>query len=631
MESRRRSGKLAVILHADIAGSTTLVQQDEDLAHERIQATFQRFRETIKKYHGHVRELRGDALLAEFERVSDAVPAALAFQAEQSGYLANLDDVMVPQVRVGIAMGEVIVADNTVTGAGVALAQRVEQLAQPGGLCITGAVHESLPQRMSFVQTNLGEQQLKGFDEPVHVYRIEAKSSKSIPPPEKRAQPEAAVKPSKLIIATIAVALIVVGGAIFWIKPRIHQEEPASIANMAFPLPEKPSIAVLPFTNLSGNPDQEYLADGLTEEIITTLSKSPNLFVIARNSTFTYKGKPVEVKQVAEEQGVRYVLQGSIQLSGDRIRINTQLLDALKGHHLWAERYDRDFNDIFVLQDDITQNIMVALEVELTQGEEVRVMHARAPKPEAFVYLQRSRAHYYRFNKQDNAIARELAMKAIEISPEYPDAWEWMGWYHFNDYRFGWSTDGQGSFEQAEAVAREAHKLDPRISGTNGLLGALSLYRRDYDQAISHYRRAVELAPSNAIMIGGLAWVLCYSGYPKEAIPLLQKAMRLSPYYPAWIVGTLGLAYMMTGDYPKAIAANQQLIERKSLLQFGYSRLAAIHAVLGDDEKAKTYAAELLRINPDFSVSKWADVLIYRDQEALDWELNALRMAGLPE
>jgi tetratricopeptide (TPR) repeat protein len=247
------------------------------------------------------------------------------------------------------------------------------------------------------------------------------------------------------------------------------------------------------------------------------------------------------------------------------------------------------------------------------------------------LYLQQSRVHYYRFNREENAIARDLAMKAVKTSPEYPDAWEWLGWYHFNDYRFGWSADPTRSLKLAEEAADTAFDLDDKVSGVNGLLGALSLYRGEYEQAISHYRKAVEFAPSNAIMIGGLAWVLCYGGYPEEAIPLLQQAMRLSPYYPAWMVGTLGLAYMMTGNYPNAIVANEQLIERKSMLQFGYSRLAAIHAVLGDDERAASYAAELLKVNPNFSIAKWSNVLIYRDKELLDWELNALRAAGLPE
>ncbi len=585
--------KLAVILHADVVGSTALVRQNETLAHERIQNAFLRLSEIVTAYGGVAHEIRGDALVAGFSRASDAVCAALRFQQTNTEHNSQLADGLVPEVRVGIALGEEVFADDTVTGSGVVLAQRVEQLSEPGGVCVTAAIHEAIPPRMPFVQESLGEHQVKGFEEAVRVYAISLQDGAKLP--ATGAIPKPRKRPTTRWVAAIAIAVLVVGGGLLaWLRPWAPQEEPASAERMAFPLPEKPSIAVLPFSNLSGDPDQEYLSDGLTEEIITTLSKSPNLFVIARNSTFTYKGEPVEIKQVAEEQGVRYVLQGSIRLSGDRVRINIQLIDALKGHHRWAERYDRDFNDIFALLDDITQNIMIALEVELTRGEEVRLMHGRAPELEAFVYVQKSRIHYWRFNKQDNAIARELARKATEISPEYPDAWEWMGWYLLNDYRFGWGADRQESFKQAEVIAQKAYKLDPTVSGVNGLLGALNLYSGDYDQAIAHYRKAVELAPSNALMIGGLAWVLCYAGYPKEAIPLLQQAMRLSPYYPAWMVGTLGLAYMMTGDYPKAIAANQQLIERKSLLQFGYSRLAAINAVLGDDEKAKMFAAELL-------------------------------------
>jgi adenylate cyclase len=568
--------------------------------------------------------------LAEFERASDAIPAALAFQAEQANNNAQLNDHIQPKLRVGIALGEVIVADNTVTGAGVVLAQRVEQLAEHGGVCITGAIHEALPQRMPFEQENLGEQKVKGFEETVRVYRVTLRPGEVIPPPENTHKPKAS-NTLGISAAVAAIVLLVTGGLAFWFQPWSPEEEPASVERMAFPLPDKPSIAVLPFDNLSGKPDQEHLVDGLTEEIITTLSKSPNLFVIARNSTFTYKGKAVEVRQVAEEQGVHYVLEGSVQRSGDRIRINAQLIDALEGHHIWAESYDREFDDIFALQDDITQNIMIELEVELTQGEELREIHSRAPSSEVFVYMQKSRAHYYRFNKEDNAIAREMAKKAAEISPDYPDAWEWMGWHHLADFRFGWSADRQNSFERAEELADKAYKLDPAIAGTNMLLGALSLYSRQHDEAISYFRKAVELAPSNANAIATLAWGLCYEGSPEEAIPLLNQAMRLSPVYPAWYAAALGLAYMMNRDFPKAIAAHEQLIERKSLLQFAYSRLAAIYAVQDNEEKARAYAAELLKIKPDFTVSGWSKALIYQHQENLDWELDALRKAGLPE
>jgi TolB-like protein/class 3 adenylate cyclase len=606
--------RLAAILAADMVGYSRLMEADEagTIARQKAHRA-ELIDPKIDEHHGRIVKTTGDGMLVEFASVVDAVACTVAIQRAMVEREADVPEEQRIQYRVGVNLGDIVIDDDDILGDGVNVAARLEGLAEPGGICIPRKVFHEVRNKLDVGYEFIGEQRVKNIETPIPVYRVLLE-----PDLAGKVIGENRLKPS----------LWPLGAAVAAVIPDV---EPASVEDMAFPLPDRPSIAVLPFDNLSGNTDQDYLADGLTEEIITTLSKSPNLFVIARNSTFTYKDKAVEVKQVAEEQGVRYVLEGSIQRSGVRIRVNIQLIDALVGRHVWAEIYDRQFGDIFALQDDITQNILIALEVELTQGEEVRLMHLRAPKPEAFVYLQKSRAHYYRFNSKDNAIARELAMKAVEISPEYPDAWEWLGWYDFNDYRFAWSADPNKSFKLAEEAANKAFVLDATVAGANGLLGALSLYRGEYEEAISHYRKAVELAPSNAIMTAGLGWVLCYGGYPEEAIPVLQQAMRLSPYYPAWMVGTLGLAFMMTGDYPKAIVATEQLIERKSLLQFGYSRLAAIHAALGDDEKAKTYAAELLKIKPDFSIAKWSKVLIYKDKELLDWELNALRSAGLPE
>ena len=630
MPEHRQPGKLAVILHADIAGSTLLVQQDEHLAHQRIQETFGRFSDFITRYHGNVRELRGDALLAEFERASDAVSATLAFQADQAEYTTQLDDNILPRVRVGIAMGEVVIADNTVTGEGVVLAQRVEQLAEPGRLCITGAINEALPTRLPFTQRGLGEKQVKGFDEPVRVYSVALKPGEQIPPPEDSHKPKA-INTLGISAAIAGIILVIAGGLALWLKPWQPQEEPASVERMAFPIPEKPSIAVLPFNNLSGNPDQEFLADGLSEEIITVLSKVPNLFVIARNSTFTYKGKAVSVKQVAEEQGVRYVLEGSIQRSGDRIRINAQLIDALEGHHLWAERYDREFKDIFALQDDITQNIMVALQVKLTEGEEMRYLQKRSGSPKGFEYFQKSRVHFQRFNKEDNAISRQLMTKALELSPENPTMLAWLAWNDFADARFGWSTDREASIAKAKELGDKAYALDPLDVKANAILGSVEMLKGRHEEAIAYQRKAVELAPSDAIEIATLAWILCYSGSPEQAIPLLEQAMRLSPYYPAWFTATLGLAYFMMEDYDEAIAVHEHLIERKSMLQFAYSRLAAINAILGNEAKSREYAAELLKVRPEFTIESWSKALLYRNPERLEWELNALRAAGLPE
>jgi adenylate cyclase len=622
--------RLAAILMADVVGYSSLMEVDEAGTLASLKACRREIIDpAIDRHQGRIVKTTGDGMLVEFSSVIEAVGCAVEVQRAMAARNQTVADNRRIVFRIGVNLGDIIVDGNDIYGDGVNVAARLESLAEPGGISVRREVRNHVGNKLPIAFEDMGEVEVKNIARPIHVFNVLLESNAAA----RAADPvRASRKFSRLSLALIAIvaALSIIAVAVVLWKPWWADVETADPARMAFPLPNRPSIVVLPFDNLSGGADQDFLADGLTEEIITTLAKSPNLFVIARNSTFAYKNKAVDVGQVAEEQGVRYVLEGTIQVSGERIRINIQLIDALAGQHLWADIYDRQMGDIFALQDDITQKILIALEVELTQGEEVRLMHSRAPKLEAFLYLQKSRIHYYRFNKEDNAIARDFALKAVEISPEYPDAWEWLGWYHFNDYRFAWSRDRNESFLLAEEAADNAFDLDATVAGANGLLGALSLYRGEYEEAISHYRRAVELAPSNAIMIGGLAWVLCYGGYPEEAIPLLQQAMRLSPNYPAWMVGTLGLAYMMTGDHANAISANEQLIERKSLLQFGYSRLAAIYATLGDNEKAEAYAAELLKIKPDFSIAKWSKILIYRDEEFLDWELSALRAAGLP-
>ncbi len=354
--------KLAVILHADVVGSTRLVQQNETLAHARIQDAFRRFSSTIDAYNGVTHELRGDALVAEFARASDAVAAALAFQIENTESNARLEDDLQPQLRIGISLGEVVIADNTVTGAGVVLAQRVEQLAEPGGVCITGAIHEAAPQHLPLDYSDLGKREVKGFEEPVQVYRASVKAGKQVPPPEPAVSVGAhSRKPKRLWTASAIALLIVVGGALAWWQPWVLREEPASVERMAFPLPDKPSIAVLAFDNLSGDPDQDYLSDGISEGIIRELSRFPQLFVIARNSSFTYKGRPVKIQTVSEELGVRYVVEGSLQSTGDQIRVTAQLIDATTGNHLWSNRFDRQRQDFFTVQDEITQTIVSTL------------------------------------------------------------------------------------------------------------------------------------------------------------------------------------------------------------------------------------------------------------------------------
>jgi TolB-like protein/class 3 adenylate cyclase len=358
------SRKLAVILHADVVGSTDLVQRNETLAHERIRDTFNAFSKTIQAYGGTPQELRGDALLATFNRASDSVSASLIFQNENTRRNASLDDDIRPEVRIGIALGEVIIADGTLTGPDVVLAQRIEQLAEPGGICIQGTASETIPDRLNFEFASLGKQEIKGFANTVRVYAVELGPGEKIPDPE----PNASVETRSLKKMWTVMALVLMLGAtgfIAWLKPWQTDVELADPDKMSYALPDKPSIAVLPFDNISSNKEQEYFSDGITEDIITDISKISGLFVVARNSTFTYKGKAVKVRQVAEDLGVRYVLEGSVRRSGDQIRITAQLIDALSGNHVWADRYDRDLEDVFKVQSEVAQQVAKALSVTL--------------------------------------------------------------------------------------------------------------------------------------------------------------------------------------------------------------------------------------------------------------------------
>jgi TolB-like protein/Tfp pilus assembly protein PilF/class 3 adenylate cyclase len=623
------TGKLAVILHADVVGSTALVQRDERRAHERITNTFQRLSQTSRAYGGEVHEIRGDALVADFARASDAVCAAIAFQQDNTAHNKTFDDGIIPEIRVGISLGEVVIADNTVTGAGVVLAQRVEQLAEPGGVCITEAIREAIPERLPLDHHNLGAQALKGFEQLAHVHSVRLRTGSEVPPPEPRHVDK---RQRKVMVATAmaAAALVLVTITVAWLKPWQPDTEPASMDRMAHSLPDKPSIAVLPFENLSGDPEQDYLAGGMTEEVITTLSRVPNLFVIADSSTDIYKGKAVAAKQVAEEHGVRYVLQGSMQRAGDRVRINVQLVDALEGNHVWAERYDREFQDLFALQDDITRNIALAIQGELTEGDLVW-RRAEGLDPEALHLMYKARRLTDKIDRENVAMGRKVLMDAQSISPNALFPLAMLGWLDAYEARYGWSPSRESSLQEAEAKAREVLARDETYPEALMLLGYIHVMRDRPDEAIRYYQIAVDANPNHARAVGGLGWNLAYAGRPTEAISSLKKAMRLSPYHPGWMDGTLGLAYMMTGEYDKAIQGYKDSLAKDELVLFSHERLAAIYALKGDLENARLHAATVLEIKPDFSIEGWSKVLKYKRKEDLDRELNALRTAGLPE
>jgi adenylate cyclase len=402
--------------------------------------------------------------------------------------------------------------------------------------------------------------------------------------------------------------------------------EAASKEKMAFPLPDKPSIAVLPFTNLTNDPQQDYFSDGMAAEIITALSKVPNLFVIARNSTFSYKGQPVKIKQVSEELGVRYVVEGTVRKTDDRVRITVQLIDALSGHHLWAERYNRDLKDILVLQDEIAMKIIIALQVKLTAGEDAHAFAKGAKNIDA--YLKFLQAINIMYTKEGVSQAKKLLEEAIALDPEYPRLYTAVAWTHMNDVWFGTTQFPEQSLAQAFEFTKKAISLDNANATAYSVLGLVYGMKRQYDQAIVECERAVSLDPNSAENFEWLGMVLTWAGRAEEAVKYLQHGIRLNPVPSASILNFLAVAYRDSGQYEKAIETCKRALQREPNYQFPYIHMTISYIRLGREEEARAAAAQILRINPKFSLERYAKILPFTKPVA-DRVIEDLRKAGL--
>ena len=599
MEKDRLNRKLAVILHADVVGSTSLVQQNESLAHERIQTIFQNFSETIKTYGGIAREIRGDALVAEFDRASDAVAAAITFQTLNEESENVLDDDIRPQLRIGISLGEVIIADKTITGAGVVLAQRLEQLADSGGVVVQGNVSETVPTRMPFEFKNLGEQLLKGFDQPVRAFSAKLRPGEELPAPE-------------------------ANGATQAIESRNLQ------------VPDRPSIAVLPFENMSGDPEQEFFADGISEDLITALSRIHWFFVIARNSSFTYKGQAVEVTRVAAELGVRYVIEGSVRKSGNRVRISAQLIDATTGHHVWAESYDRDLTDIFELQDEMTQTIAGAVEPELSAAERERAVWASPESLGAWEIYQRGLWHLWSFTREDMTKAQRLFQQVHQLDANFATAYSFRSYSHYLDTMLGFTETPDESLELAYKAAKHALALDDHDPAAYFALGRVCMMQGKLDDSVAELSRAVELSPSFALAHHGLGFALVLSGQVEEGAEELDKAIRLSPRDPVmW--GTMcfrSIASNLLHQYEEAVRWARRVLIEPRAADGGYWPYAVLASALGNLDQlneAHEVLGEALQRKPDLSLTYLKTTLKTKQPDGLDTYLDGLRRAGLPE
>ena len=618
---------LSAILSADVEGYSRLMGEDED-ATIRTLTTYRELMSTIiQKHRGRVVDSPGDNLLAEFGSVADAVRCAVEIQEEFRVRNAELPENRKMEFRIGINLGDVVKEGERIYGDGVNITARVEGLSEGGGICISGTVYDSIKNKLSLSYESLGEHTVKNITEPIRVYRMRVGPDAAAPGVSK--EKRHGVKRWHWT-ALAAVVVLIVGAVTIWnFYFRLPSVEPASVEKMAFPLPDKPSIAVLPFTNMSDDPKQEYFSDGITENIITALSKTPKLFVIARNSTFTYKDKPVKVQQVAEELGVRYILEGSVQKTEKRVRINAQLIDAITGRHLWAERYDRNLSDIFAVQDEITIKIISALRVKLTKGESL--WGVGTDNLDAYLKYLQSRKHGQRFSKESYALRRKLAEEAIALDPEYVDAYLELSDTYLLSMRSSSPDSAKQLLERAEELVKRAISLRGDHADARAFLGRIYLRKKQFDKAIAEGQRAVAMAPNSADVNARFAMTLECAGRPKESISLYKKAMRLSPVSDSWYVVGLGWSYFDIGHYEEAISAFKRYLNLHPEHKFTRASLAAAYIMLGREEEARNEAAEVLRLYPKFSVEAYRKRSLYKNPEDVKRFYDALLKAGLPE
>ena len=618
--------KLTAILSADVKGYSRLMGEDDEATVRTITAYREIITDVVQKYRGRVVDSPGDNILAEFASVIDAVSSGVAIQQELKTKNADLPEERKMEFRIGVNLGDVIHEDERIYGDGVNVAARVESLADPGGVCVSGTVFDQIESKLPLGYEFLGEQSVKNISKPVRIY-------KALTDPEAvgKVIGEQRVAPrrgQRVALAVVTLLLLIVGGLLIW-RTAFPPVQVASVEKMAFPLPDKPSIAVLPFDNLSGDPEQEYFSDGLTEEIISSLSRVPKLFVIARNSTFTYKGKPVKVQQVSEELGVRYILEGSVRKGGNKIRITAQLIDALNGHHLWAEQYDRNLDDIFAVQDEITIKIITAMQVKLTKGEEVKAASKGTSNLDAYLKCLQANEYIHRLNPESNALGKQLAEEAIALDPEYAWAYYAQARSHMVDVWLGTSKSPKDSIAKAIELVQKAIVLNDTYAEAHGLLGFLFSMTKQHDKAVTEAEKAVALNPNSALAHFYLGKTLTFAGRWEESLPEYKIAIRLNPIPPNNHLWSLGLSYAYTEQSEEAIKWCEKAVRQEPNDLLARMMMTVVYSLSGREEDARKEATEVLRLQPKFSLEKFEKKLTYKKKADCERFLDSLRKAGL--
>ncbi len=613
--------RLAAILAADVVGYSRLMGEDEAGTLAAINSRLEDLiKPKIAEFHGRIVKLMGDGALVEFPSVVEAVQCAVEIQKAVAANRHPARGHRPLTYRIGINLGDVIAEADDIFGDGVNVAARLESLAKPGGICLSHNVYDQVRDKLSLDFEDMGEVKMKNIARSIRAYQIRLDTGGA---PRAKGASRSAWRYGIAVASVVMVALT--SSAAVWLLRSQDISRP--------PVPmraERPAIAVLPFENLGGDPDQEYFADGITDDLITDLSRVSGLLVIARNSSFAYKGKTVSLQQVGEQLGVRYVLEGSTRRSDDRVRINAQLVDTTNGLHLWAERFDSDITDVFALQDEVARKIVDALAIQLTDSDRERLSRSAETNPDAYDLLLRGLERLRRFTSEDIQEARRFFARAIALDPGYARAHADTAISHLLDISLGLTDDPDASLGEARSQAQHALALDPAVREVHFALASVHLRYGRHGQALDAARTAISVDPNYADAHAQLAWILAYSGQPDDGVALIHRAMRLNPHHSYFFDAILGQIYFHLRRYDEAADTLERALERNQNFLLARQYLVATYGRMGKIEDAEWEVEELLTLKPEFSIPSERAEAPYRNSDDLEFYLEGLRLAGLP-
>ena len=621
--------KLAAIFSADVQGYSRLMGEDELATLETLKTHRSVIAEFVRRHAGHVVSSPGDNLLAEFPSVVDAVQCAVESQQSLAIKNATLPPSRRMAFRIGINLGDVIEDSDDIFGDGVNIAARLESLAEGGGICISGSAYDQVENKLPLNYEFIGEQEVKNIAKPVRAYRVYV-GQPSATAAANSAQPGKVQRRSTRLTVTIAglALLIVAGGVWYFFAQRIQVFDVATVQATVHALPTKTAIAVLPFTNLSADPAQEYFSHGMTNDLITDLSKFHDLYVISSNTVFTYKGKAADVEAVGRQLGVRYVLEGSVQKTADKVRVNAQLIDTTTAHHLWAERYERKLDDLFAVQSEIIQMIVRTLAIKISAAERQRVIKKGTENLSAYDFTLRGTEYLRQRSRTANRQARAMFENALRLDPSYSTAYARLGESHYRAFLHGWSEFPLQDLNRAADLASKALNLDGANAAAHGLTGYVDIVRGRHEEAVHALQRAIALNPNDIRHYIMLGWVLQLAGQTDDAIKLLETALRVDPHslVDPFAYTHLGFAYYLKSDYENAERALRKALVLTPDYAGTHIALAATYGQLGRSRDAVSARELVMRHQPFFNLKRYGSA--YRNPQDRELILQGLRKAG---